>query len=171
MLRLPLRLIVILTVAAASCLPCLPGGVPAVAAPSAAVFRSPLAGPLSVTRRFESPPDPYAAGHRGVDLAGEPGAQVLSAGTGVVAFAGPVAGRSVVSVDHPGGLRTTYEPVDPAVRAGTVVAAGTPLGALHAGHPDCPAAACLHWGLRAGDTYLDPLRRLRRGRVRLLPLI
>jgi murein DD-endopeptidase MepM/ murein hydrolase activator NlpD len=134
------------------------------------VFRSPLDGPLSVTRRFEPPPDRYAAGHRGVDLAGVPGQQVRSAGLGVVVFAGSVAGRPVVSVEHPGGLRTTYEPVDPSITAGVVVAAGTPIGTLRAGHPGCPAPACLHWGLRSGDAYLDPLSLLHRGRVRLLPL-
>ncbi|MEV4511395.1 M23 family metallopeptidase [Dactylosporangium sp. NPDC049525] len=133
-------------------------------------FRWPLDPPVAVTRRFEPPPDPYKAGHRGADLLGAPGAQVRSAGTGVVAFAGMVAGRPVMSVSHPGGLRTTYEPVGPSVRAGTVVSAGTPIGVLRAGHAGCPAAACLHWGLRSGDVYLDPLSLLHRGRVRLLPV-
>jgi murein DD-endopeptidase MepM/ murein hydrolase activator NlpD len=94
---------------------------------------------------------------------------VLAAGDGVVVFAGMVAGRPVVSVDHPGGLRTTYEPVAPVVGAGQPVARGSPIGTLEAGHPGCPGAACLHWGLRRGDTYLDPLLFLRPPRVRLLP--
>ncbi|MFF5119369.1 murein hydrolase activator EnvC family protein [Dactylosporangium aurantiacum] len=132
-------------------------------------FRWPLAPPVAVTRRFEPPPDPYKAGHRGADLLGTPGTMVRSAGPGVVAFAGMVAGRPVVSVSHPGGLRTTYEPVDAVIPAGTVVSAGTPLGTLRAGHAGCPESACLHWGLRAGDVYLDPLTLLRRGQVRLLP--
>ena len=45
-----------------------------------------------------------------------------------------------------------------------------PIGTLVPGHAGCPADACLHWGLRRGDTYLDPLRLLV-VRVRLLPLI
>lgn len=124
----------------------------------------------SVTRPFDELPHRYAAGHRGVDLAGAPGTPVLSAGDGVVAFAGRVAGRPVVSVDHAGGLRTTYEPVDPSVGAGQVVPRGFPLGTLLAGHPGCPVAACLHWGLRRGEVYLDPLGLLAPPRVRLLPL-
>jgi murein DD-endopeptidase MepM/ murein hydrolase activator NlpD len=80
-----------------------------------------------------------------------------------------VAGRPVVSVDHPGGLRTTYEPVDPSVAAGRAVTRGSPIGTLLAGHAGCPAGACLHWGLRRGETYLDPLIALRPPRVRLLP--
>ena len=96
----------------------------------------PLRWPASsvVTRPFDPPPGPYAAGHRGVDLGGVPGSPVLAAGAGVVVFAGMVAGRPVVSIDHADGLRTTYEPVDPSVAAGQVVARGSPIGTL-AGRP------------------------------------
>jgi murein DD-endopeptidase MepM/ murein hydrolase activator NlpD len=59
--------------------------------------------------------------------------------------------------------------VQPSVAAGQVVARGSPIGLLAAGHPGCPAPACLHWGLRRGETYLDPLVLLRPPRVRLLP--
>jgi murein DD-endopeptidase MepM/ murein hydrolase activator NlpD len=140
------------------------------AAPAASVlWAAPLPG-ADVTRGFDVLPHRYAAGHRGVDLPGAPGALVLAAGDGVVVFAGRVAGRPVVSVDHPGGLRTTYEPVDPSVGAGQALARGSPLGTLRAGHAGCPVAACLHWGLRRGEDYLDPLALLAVPRVRLLPL-
>jgi murein DD-endopeptidase MepM/ murein hydrolase activator NlpD len=94
---------------------------------------------------------------------------VLAAGSGVVAFAGMVAGRPVVSIDSAGGLRTTYEPVEPAVATGQAVARGSPVGTLLPGHAGCPVAACLHWGLRRGAVYLDPLTLLRPPRIRLLP--
>lgn len=136
----------------------------------AAGFGWPLDGSPAVVRLFDPPPRPWLAGHRGVDLAAPPGAAVRAAGAGVVAFAGTVAGRGVVSVDHPNGLRTTYEPVDVAVAAGAVVERGSELGVLAAGHAGCPAAACLHWGLRRGDVYLDPLMLLGFVRVRLFPL-
>lgn len=98
-----------------------------------------------------------------MDLAAVAGQQVLAAGSGVVVFAGKVAGHGVVSVDHEGGLRTTYQPLLPTVTAGDRVRAGEPLGTVVAGHPGCPGqvAACLHWGLRRGTEYLDPLRLLR----------
>lgn len=138
--------------------------------PPAPRYQAPLEGP--VTRGFEPPSDRYATGHRGVDLAGEPGEIVRSAGPGTVVFAGMVGGRPVVSVEHPGGLRTTYEPVTPTVTRGEAVSPGTQLGSLLPGHPQCPAAACLHWGLRSGDgVYLDPLSLLHRAQVRLLPLL
>ena len=49
--------------------------------------------------------------------------------------------------------------------------AGTPIGRIGARIDGCPAGvpACLHWGLRHGDVYLDPLALLGLGRVRLLP--
>lgn len=129
----------------------------------------------AVTRLFDPPPHYYGRGHRGADLAGRPGLAVLAAGEGVVVFAGRVAGRGVVSVEHAGGLRTTYEPVAVAVAPGARVRRGDPLGALETGHRGCLQAACLHWGLRRPSTtpgaleYLDPLLLLGLGRVRLLP--
>ncbi|ASW57503.1 murein hydrolase activator EnvC [Plantactinospora sp. KBS50] len=138
-------------------------------ATGAAGFRWPVDGAPLVTRRFDPPPRPWQPGHRGVDLAVAPGAVIRSAGPGTVAFAGQVAGRPVLTVRHGDGLRTTYEPVDPLVRPGDDVPAGAPIGRLRPGHPGCARAACLHWGLRRGDTYLDPLSLLGLGRVRLLP--
>jgi murein DD-endopeptidase MepM/ murein hydrolase activator NlpD len=60
--------------------------------------------------------------------------------------------------------------VYPSVLAGQQVTRGSPIGTLVAGHAGCPGAACLHWGLRRGETYLDPMVLLRRVQVRLLPL-
>jgi murein DD-endopeptidase MepM/ murein hydrolase activator NlpD len=132
-------------------------------------YRWPVAGQPVVTRGFSPPPRPWLAGHRGVDIAGTPGEVIRAAGSGVVAFAGEVAGTGVVSVDHPGGLRTTYEPVAALVHAGQPVVAGQPIGTLAGGHPGCPVAACLHWGLRRGAEYLDPLLLLHAAPVRLYP--
>ncbi|SBT37722.1 Peptidase family M23 [Micromonospora narathiwatensis] len=133
-------------------------------------FGWPLAGTPRPVRRFDPPPQPWLPGHRGVDLAAVPGVEVRAAGAGNVLFAGMVAGRPVVTVGHADGLRTTYEPVHPELPVGARVTAGTPIGALLAGHPGCPVGACLHWGLRRGEEYLDPLALLGLGPVRLLPL-
>ncbi|MEE1761526.1 M23 family metallopeptidase [Streptomyces sp. SP18BB07] len=131
-----------------------------------------------VARAWEPPPTPYARGHRGVDLAAPPGSPVRAVAPGRVAFAGRVAGRGVVSIELTGTgdppLRTTYEPVRTSAKKGDEVTAGTPMGTLEAAPSHCPTA-CLHWGLRRGDTYLDPLALLppwllRRGPSRLLPV-
>jgi murein DD-endopeptidase MepM/ murein hydrolase activator NlpD len=132
-------------------------------AAAAAGWRWPLDPPVAVVAEFAAPAGPFAPGHRGVDLGGQVGDPVRSAGAGVVAFAGVVAGRGVVSVDHPGGLRTSYEPVMATVARGDQVSAGAVLGRLE-------VAACLHWGLRRGGTYLDPRSLLGAIRVRLLPV-
>jgi murein DD-endopeptidase MepM/ murein hydrolase activator NlpD len=135
-----------------------------------AQYAWPLAPVPAVTGPFRAPTSRYGRGHRGADLGGAPGQPVLVARDGVVAFAGPVAGRGVVSVDHPDGLRSTYEPVTAAVTVGTRVASGEPVGVLEPGHGGCPAAACLHWGVRRDRLdHLDPLVLLRPPRMRLLP--
>lgn len=149
--------------------PAMPDGA-GIPAPGAR-YAWPLLPVPTIGARFRAPPHPYGRGHRGVDLVGTAGRPVLAARAGVVVFAGPIGSRSVVSVDHDDGLRTTYEPVRPTVRPGAVVRAGDVLGLLEAGHPGCPAQACLHWGVRRGlQEYLDPLVLLRPPEVRLLPV-
>ncbi|MFD9699981.1 M23 family metallopeptidase [Lentzea sp. NPDC059081] len=130
-------------------------------------FAWPVPAPHQVVRAFEAPATPFGPGHRGVDLSAASGSPVLAAADGLVVYAGAVAARTLVSLHHEGGLRTTYEPVTPAVPAGRQVRRGDVIGHLQPGH--CPSP-CLHWGARRGHAYLDPLRLVSPGRVRLLPL-
>ena len=154
------------------------GAVGLLCAPPARADDARLDWPLrprpAVLREFDAPSPNWERGHRGVDLAGAPGQPVYAAGPGTVVFAGELAGRAVVSVAHPGGLRTSYEPVLPSVRPGQLVAAGIALGELAPGHPGCPAPACLHWGAMWGPAaradYVDPLGLLAPTPIRLKPL-
>jgi murein DD-endopeptidase MepM/ murein hydrolase activator NlpD len=129
----------------------------------------PLQPEPDVVRAFDPPDSPFGAGHRGVDLAGTLGQVVHTALAGRVTFAARLAGRGVVVVDH-GATRTTYEPVVATVRVGDVLARGQPIGTLELAGSHCLPAACLHWGWRRGDTYLDPLLLVGGGPVVLLPL-
>jgi murein DD-endopeptidase MepM/ murein hydrolase activator NlpD len=129
----------------------------------------PLQPRPEVARAFEPPATVFGPGHRGVDLAGALGQPVLAALAGRVTFAGGLAGRGVVVVDH-GTTRTTYEPVAASVRVGQPVLRGERLGTLQLGGSHCLPRACLHWGWRRGDTYLDPLLLVGGGPIRLLPL-
>lgn len=146
-------------------------GVPAIARVWPVGVRPP------VLRGWEPPATPYGPGHRGVDLAAASGSPVRAVAAGRVAFAGRVAGRGVVTVELAGtGLRTTYEPVSPSVEKGTEVAAGDVVGVVAATGAHCGAAACVHWGLLRGGTYLNPLFLLPpwllgRGPSRLLPVL
>ena len=148
-------------------------GLAALPLPAGAALPATSGWPLEprheVVRGFEPPPKPWLAGHRGLDLAGSPGQQVRSATPGTISYAGQLAGRGVVVVSQ-GPLRTTYEPVVASVRVGATVTAGQPIGRLSAAGSHCSPAVCLHWGLRRGEEYLDPLSLLNSGPVRLLPL-
>jgi murein DD-endopeptidase MepM/ murein hydrolase activator NlpD len=129
----------------------------------------PAHGPADVARGFDPPHEPWRAGHRGVDLRGHEGAEIRAARAGRVTYAGMLAGRGVVVIDH-GALRTTYEPVDAEVTAGSWVATGDPIGTLTSVGSHCPPAPCLHWGALEGQRYLDPLALISVRGVRLLPL-
>ena len=130
----------------------------------------PLVPQPTVVHGFDAPADPFGAGHRGVDLAGSAGQQVRSALAGRVTYAGRLAGRGVVVVDH-AGTRTTYEPVEASVEVGDEVEAGQPIGSLEVFGSHCFPATCLHWGWLRDATYLDPLDLVGGHHpVRLLPI-
>lgn len=113
----------------------------------------PVAGPI--TRHFEPPPTPYAAGHRGIDFGAPVGTRVVAAAAGTVSFAGQVGGALFVSIDHPGGLRTTYSFLSVVlVKKGQVVVQGQLIAKSGAGAAG--EQPNLHFGLRSGDDYLDP---------------
>ena len=129
------------------------------------VWAWPLTGRPEIVRAYDPPAKRWLSGHRGIDLAATVLSPVQAPADATVLFAGQVGGKPVVSLDHGGGLRTTYEPVTATVDAGQVLAAGEVIGHLVAGHPGCPVEACLHWGARVAsggpsgddDDYVNPL--------------
>lgn len=143
-----------------------------VAGRGAGPYRPPLDGSVVVRRAFEPPPQPWLAGHRGVDLAAARGGTVLSPADGTVVFAGAVAGRGVVSILHDDGLRTSLEPVTAAVAAGTRVRSGDVVASVAGDlHGDATLGTGLHWGVRDGERYVDPWSLLPGpGPVVLLPV-
>lgn len=141
--------------------PAAPGRAGAWSAPSSAT------APSAALRPFDPPTTPWSAGHRGVDWAA-PGGDVVAPGAGAIRFAGPVAGRSVVTVAHPDGMLSSLEPVDlaPGLAVGDRVEAGDLLGTVQDGVDHC-SVDCVHWGARipggwvlpggTWDRYVDPL--------------
>ncbi len=149
-----------------------PGAAPALA--EGGRLDWPLRPRPAVVAAFDAPSPNWQPGHRGVDLAATPGQLVYAAGSGTVVFAGELAGRPLVSIAHPGGLRTSYEPVRPAVRPGQAVTAQAVIGELMPGHTGCVAPACLHWGAMWGPAaradYVNPLGLLASTPLRLKPV-
>lgn len=147
---------------------CAAAGVAAEEAPAEGLW--PLHPRPEVVQRFEPPQVRWGSGHRGVDLAGQVGQSVRTSLPGRVSFVGRIAGRGVVVVDH-GGTRTTYEPVSASVRMGEEVTAGQRIGSLEWFGSHCFPRTCLHWGLKRGEVYLDPLSLVGGPKpIRLLPL-
>ena len=131
--------------------------------------------PLIVERPFSAPAGPYSPGHRGIDLWAERGAIVRAPAPGVVRVAGRVAGKDVVSIEHADvilgrtGWRSTYEGVTADVRVGDRVARGSRLGTALGRRAGDAHTQGVHWGVKHGRTYIDPLRLLQR-RIVLKPL-
>lgn len=117
-------------------------------------WQLPTGEAVRVSRAFDPPPIRWLSGHRGVDLQAGPGATVRAPARGVVVYAGILVDREVISLQHSGGLRSTYEPVTPEVAVGDIVQQGQAIGRLTSGH----RAGALHWGAKySGDVYIDPL--------------
>ncbi len=130
---------------------------------------APVLNGIDVIRPFIRPEHDWSAGHRGVDLAADGGAPVVSAVDGVVTFAGTVVDRGVVTVQDSRGVRSTVEPVSPLVRTGEPVRRGQTIATAIDGH--CADRSCVHWGIRVGTTYVDPLDLLHPPvRIVLLPV-
>lgn len=115
----------------------------------------PTEAPILVEAPFRAPATPYAAGHRGVDLRASSGEPVRAPAEGVVSFAGMVAGRPVVSIDHGAGLVSSMEPVDASVVEGDAVTAGSAIGAVASGG-HCEDR-CVHLGVRLHGEYVSPM--------------
>jgi murein DD-endopeptidase MepM/ murein hydrolase activator NlpD len=131
------RLVILSVLLSASVSP-----VPAVAHAAAGATSNwawPVAAPHPIVKPFIAPATPYAAGHRGIDIAATEGSAVTAPDEGVVYFAGVVVDRPVLSIRHADGVVSSYEPVESALPAGT---------------------ACLHFGVRRYGEYVSPLNYL-----------
>ena len=79
--------------------------------------------------------------------------------------------RPVVVVSHPDGRRSSLEPVVGSVGVGDAVTRGHVVGTVADVATHCAPRRCVHWGVRAGESYLDPMSLLPiHGPVVLLPL-
>lgn len=166
MRKLLLILLVVLPLATA------PVIVSPVHARAAGTWVWPVTGP--VIRGYDPPEDPYGSGHRGIDIAVASGTPVRAAEAGTVTFAGTVGGQLFVTVNHGGGLASTYSWVSQLlVRKNDLVAQGQTIALSGVGHPGS-SVTHLHLGAKLGGDYVDPMAYLAplpvTGMIRLAPL-
>ena len=103
-----------------------------------------------------------------------PGTPILAPEAGTVSFAGRVGGELFVTIDHGGGLSSTYSWISAAaVRKGDVVSRGQTIGATGTGHPGA-SVPHLHFGVKLDGEYVDPLELLAplgvQDLIRLVPI-
>lgn len=112
----------------------------------------PVDGPVGA--RFTEPDGPYGRGHRGIDYLVAPGTAVRAAGAGTVVFAGRVAGRLAVTIEHADGLLTSYTWLSElSVSPGQLVSQGTWIGRSDFAHDGVPG---VHLSARRAGRYVDP---------------
>lgn len=133
------------------------GAAPASPGSAAQGWAWPLSPRPAVVGEWAPPAERWARGHRGVDLGAAPGATVRAPAAGTVSFVGFVVDRPVLTLDHGGGLRSSFEPVESALVAGDRVGRGQVVGVLR-GRDHCGPEACLHWGVRRDGDYVNPLQ-------------
>ena len=140
---------------------------PAAAATGPPSLVPPVSGPL--TRAFDPPR------HLGVDLGAPRGAPVTSPATGVVFFAGDVAGALWVTVLVDGAVLVTVGTLETiAVSRGDPIGAGALVGTVGSPGHDGEESG-LHLSVRSNGLYVDPAPLLefpaavRAGRPRLIP--
>ena len=129
-----------------------------VAAPAAAVpaprWQWPVDGPRVIVSPYMAPATPYGTGHRGIDI-GTTDRQLFAPASGVVHFSGLVVNRVVLSIEHAGGVLSSYEEVATTLVAGDHVTAGQLIGEVVPSH--CASRQCVHVGVRVGGEYVSPL--------------
>jgi len=113
-----------------------------------------------VIRGFDLPDDPYGSGHRGIDIAASVGTTIVAPADGIVSFAGPVGGRLFLTIDHGGGLASTFSWLTAnLVKKGDVVVRGQPVALTGWGHPGATVPH-LHFGVKLNGAYVDPMEYL-----------
>jgi murein DD-endopeptidase MepM/ murein hydrolase activator NlpD len=131
----------------------------ATSAPAATGWQWPLLGPI--TQRFGESLTQYGF-HQGIDIDGDTGDPVRAARGGTVVIASgswDECGGLQIHVDHGDGIESWYRHLSRIdVAVGARVAAGSIIGAV--GDTGCSLGSHLHFGIRKGKVFVDPLRYL-----------
>lgn len=130
-------------------------------------YRWPVKNP-EILRGFDKLEHDWDAGHRGIDLRTDMHDELMAPADGVIAFAGSVAGKSVVTIRH-GALTSTFEPAVSSRAVGASVRRGDVFAQVQ-GESDHCLSVCVHWGLKRGKgKYVDPAAMVQGRKIGLLP--
>jgi len=115
-------------------------------APELVLYEPPVL--TQVVDPFRPPASFAGPGNRGLEYGNAGGRVVASAAAGLVTFAGPVAGRSAITIEHADGVRTTYTGLREIwVEQWQYLRQGATIAIAESG---------FHFGARIRDRYLDP---------------
>ncbi|MFK4760827.1 murein hydrolase activator EnvC family protein [Microbacterium sp. ZW T5_45] len=115
----------------------------------------PVPGARHVVIPFRAPAHAYGAGHRGIDILAPESGVVRAPADGVVAFSGTVVDRPLLTIEHPGGYVSTFEPMVSTLSPGDAVAQGAEIGSVVVGGHSAPGT--LHIGVRLDGDYINPM--------------
>ncbi len=107
---------------------------------------------------YLAPESEYGPGHRGVDLAQDPGSKIRAPLTGSISFVGLVVDRQVVSIRSTNGYLVSFEPACTKHKVGDSVLAGEEF-AWHCspkGSYQYHCENCVHFSIRSNYGYLSP---------------
>jgi murein DD-endopeptidase MepM/ murein hydrolase activator NlpD len=120
----------------------------------------PLEPPINLVNLYRQPNSDYSAGHRGIDYQVTLGQSVLAPADGEVWFSGKVVNRYLLSLKHPDGNLTEFEPVCTDLQKGEPVFLGQEIGevceAESSYRQHCQNTTCLHFSIRKLGAYLSP---------------
>jgi len=120
----------------------------------------PLESPVNLVNLYRQPNSDYSAGHRGIDYQVKAGQPVLAPADGEVWFSGKVVNRQLISLKHPDGNLTEFEPVCTDLQKGEPVFLGQEIGQICEADSNyrqhCQESTCLHFSIRQLGEYLSP---------------
>ncbi len=139
-------------------------------------WATPFDQPTQLVNEYRQPNSDYAAGHRGVDYLVSLNQPILAPADGEIRFVGLVVDRWLLTISHPNGQISEFEPACTDLSQGDRVTRGQPIAWVCEALPNyrqhCDQMRCLHFSLRQSGLYLSPLALI--GGLnpsRLLPLV
>lgn len=124
------------------------------------IWAPPLELPVNLVNIYRQPNSDYSAGHRGIDYQVSTGDPVLAPADGQIWFSGKVVNRFLISIKHPDGTLSEFEPVCTDLNKGERVFLGQQIGQVCEADEEyrqhCATVKCLHFSIRVNGEYLSP---------------